>query len=119
MTKVSEDHFLKDRNEINPILNLIKNTSKFTEDEILNLIGYSPGYLRGERQVRVTLKYALRGLATELHIGQDKQQIISRNIFSFDELATLFDALLSLKKHTAPSEEVKKLITKLAAELAK
>lgn len=115
MTKLSEDHFLKDRNEITPLLNLIKNTSEFTEDEILNLVGY----LRGERQVRVTLKYALLGLATELRIGQDKQQVIQRNIFSFDELATLFDALLSLKKHAAPSEEVKKLITKLAAELAK
>lgn len=120
MTTLSASQYLTDRTEIDPILNLIKNTTGASEPEIMRAVGYSSSYLVHStkmKKIRRGLKYALLGFATETKIGLNNSPIAKAQ-FTFDELSLLFQALLSLRRQS-PGLDLKLLMSKVAQERAK
>jgi len=100
--------------EIEPLLNLVKNSCGSSESQVLMTIGYSNNAATDWRQlgmVPLRVKYGLLGLAAELKLKDTSRQ----KQFNFDELAAMFAALNGMD---VPVERRQKLVKKLAAEMA-
>ena len=100
---------------IEPILNLVKNSSGGQEAEVLRTIGYSGNSANdwrrnGEAPLRA--KYSLLGLAAELNLKVEQQKVKQ---FDTDELGLLLGLVIGLQ---IPEDRKQKLMKKISAEIA-
>lgn len=104
--------------DVEPLLNLLKNSMGIEETELLRTVGYSSNIAnqewRKEQKVPLRAKYALLGLAAELKLKMEQKPIRQ---FTFKELTLLF-AVLSGMEFSVDEGDRRALVAKIAAELA-
>lgn len=108
--------------EIEPLLNLLKNSTGGSEGEVLKAIGYatnSASDWRRSGQAPLHAKYGLLGLAVEMKVeaAMASRQKIARQ-FNHDELTMMF-CYLSGVNFIVDEEKRRQLVAKVAAEFAR
>jgi hypothetical protein len=120
-TVVARKHEKIPYTEIEPLINLLKNTTGASESEVLQSIGYagnSASDWRRDGKAPLRAKYGLLGFAAELKVeAAMAARPKAKSIFNIDELTLMF-AFLSGLNFVVDDEKRKKLAAKIAQEMS-